>query len=554
VPQRLRRQLSESGAALRAAAANPDLRRLELALAALVVGQWSYTIVVAVYAYHQGGAAAVGLVGLIRMLPAAFAAPLTALLADRHRRQRVLFVAALLEGLGVGVTAAAIVGGQPSLLVYAITAGVQLATTAAVPARAALIPSIARSPEELTAANVTATTIDSVGAFAGPAVAGVLVGFAGPGKVLVVVAAVFACAILLLGRIRPDERPHVEPGTFDLGELLAGVRALGSDTKLAVLTGLYASQTLVAGALNVLLVVAALELLDLGDAGVGYLNAAIGIGGTAGAATMFALVGGTRRLAPHFAVGMVLWGLPMVLLALWTQPVFAFAVLGLLGVGNTLVDVAGVTLLQRAVPDAVLGRVFGVLESLTWGTIAAGSIAASGLVAAFGGRVALAVAGGLLPLLAVVSWRQLAALDARPPDPAALELLGGVPIFAPLPPAVVEALAGALQLVRFPEGAVVFRRGDRGDSFYVISSGEIEVDAGRPELIVLGRGDFFGEIALLADVPRTATVRARQAVEAYALAGTAFVAAVTGHSDSADAADLVIAARLGSAASRGASV
>jgi CRP-like cAMP-binding protein len=169
VPGRLRRQLSESGAALRAAAANPDLRRLELALAALVVGQWSYTVVVAVYAYHQGGASAVGLVGLIRMLPAAFAAPLTALIADRYRRQRVLLVAALLEGLGVAITAAAVVGDAPSFLVYAITAGVQLATTAAVPARAALIPSIARSPEELTAANVAATTIDSVGAFAGPA-------------------------------------------------------------------------------------------------------------------------------------------------------------------------------------------------------------------------------------------------------------------------------------------------------------------------------------------------------------------------------------------------
>ena len=136
-----------------------------------------------------------------------------------------------------------------------------------------------------------------------------------------------------------------------------------------------------AGALNVLIVVVSLELLDLGDSGVGYLNAAIGIGGLAGAALMFALVGGSRRLSPLFAVGMALWGVPMVLLAVWTEPVVAFALLGLLGVGNTLVDVAGVTLLQRAVPDAVLARVFGVLESLTWGTIALGSIAASGLVA-----------------------------------------------------------------------------------------------------------------------------------------------------------------------------
>jgi MFS family permease len=552
---RLLRQLRESGAALRAAAGNPDLRRLELALAALVVGQWSYTVVVAVYAYHQGGASAVGLVGLIRMLPAAFAAPLTALFADRYRRQRVLFVAALLEGLGVGVTAAAVLGDVPSLLVYGITAGVQLATTAAVPARAALIPSIARSPEELTAANVAATTIDSVGAFAGPAVAGILVGFADAGLVLVVVTTFFAGAVALLGRIGPDERPDVQARAAALtGELLAGVRALAGETKLAVLTGLYASQTLVAGALNVLIVVVALELLDLGDAGVGYLNAAIGIGGLAGAAVMFALVAGTRRLAPHFALGMALWGLPMVLLALWTQPIFAFAILGLLGVGNTLVDVAGVTLLQRAVPDAVLARVFGVLESLTWGTIALGSIAASGLVAALGGRGALAVAGGLLPVLTVLSWRQLAVLDARPPDAAALELLRGVPMFAPLTPAVIEALAGALEEVRVPAGDVVFRRGEPGERFYVIARGEVEVELDRREPVLLGPGDFFGEIALLENVPRTATVRATTPVEAYALPGTAFVAAVTGHAESEDAADLVIAARLGSAVSRGASV
>ena len=538
---RLLRQLRESRTALRAAAGNPDLRRLELALAALVVGQWSYTVVVAVYAYHEGGAAAVGLVGLIRMLPAAFAAPLTALFADRHRRQRVLLVAALLEGLGVGVTAAAVLGGLPSLLVYAITAGVQLATTAAVPARVALIPSIARSPEELTAANVAATTIDSVGAFAGPAVAGVLVGFADVGVVLAAVTAVFASAVVLIGRIRVDARPHPEPQAAALGaELLAGVRALASESKLAVLTGLYAAQTFVAGALNVLIVVVALEVLDLGDAGVGYLNAAIGIGGLAGAAVMFALVAGTRRLAPYFALGMAFWGLPMVLLAAWTQPVFALAVLGLLGVGNTLVDVAGVTLLQRAVPDAVLARVFGVLESLTWGTIALGSIAASGLVAAAGGRGALVVAGALLPLLTVLSWRQLAALDARPPDAAAIELLRGVPIFAPLPPAVLEAFAAALEEVQVPAGEVVFLRGDAGDRFYVVVGGEVEVELERREPVVLGRGDFFGEIALLDNVPRTATVRARTAVKAYALPGDVFVAAVT--------------AELGSATSRGASV
>lgn len=557
---RLREKLSRSGAALRVAAANPDLRRLELALAALVFGQWSYTVVVAVYAYHEGGAAAVGLVGLIRMLPAAFAAPLTALLADRYPRRRVLLVAAGVEGLGVAVTAAAVAGDAPSLLVYGLTAIVQLATTAAVPARAALLPSLARSPDELTAGNVAATTIDSVGAFAGPAVAGVLVGFADAGLVLALVTPAFAVAVLLLLRIRADEPPaaageSAESAESAMRELLGGVRALAAQSTLAVLTGLYAAQTLVAGALNVLVVVAALELLDLGDSGVGYLNAAIGVGGLFGAAVMFAFVS-SRRLTPHFAVGMVLWGLPMVLVAVWPDPFFAFAVLGLLGVGNTLVDVAGVTLLQRAVPNAVLARVFGVLESLTWGTIALGSIAASGLVVALGVRWALVVVGALLPFLTLLTWRRLAALDARAPaDEAALELLRGVPIFAPLGPAVLEGLATSLEDVRLAPGEVVFRRGDPGDRFYVISRGEVEVEVqvDTQEPVVLGPGGFFGEIALLSNVSRTATVRARTPVEGYALAGNAFVAAVTGYAPSAEAADLVIASRLGSATARGAS-
>jgi MFS family permease len=549
---RVRGQLSESARALRSAAANPDLRRLELALIALVLGQWAYTVVVAVYAYHQGGAAAVGLVGLIRMLPAAFAAPITALLADRYRRQRVLLVAGTCEGLGVGVTAAAVAVTAPSVLVYVITAVVQLATTAAVPARAALIPSLARSPEELTAANVAATTIDSVGAFAGPAVAGVLVGFADVDIVLAVVAGVFASAVVLLSRIRPDARRDAPVGLGGLGhELLAGARAIVAQVDLAVLTGLYGAQTFVAGALNVLVVVTALELLAIGDAGVGYLNAVIGVGGLVGAGAMFALVG-VRRLAPYFALGMLLWGLPMLLLAAWPNEVFAFAVLGLLGIGNTLVDVAGVTLLQRSVPNDVLARVFGVLESLTWGTIALGSIAASGLVVALGGRWALALTGALLPVLTALAWRRLRALDARAPDEQPLGLLLGVPFLSPLPPPVVEALAARLQEVRFAAGEVVFERGDPGDAFYIVGSGEVEVEADAPTPVVLRRGDFFGEIALLARVPRTATARARTGVEAYVLPGDVFVAAVSGHAESAESAGLVIATRLGSAGPRGA--
>jgi hypothetical protein len=345
--------------------------------------------------------------------------------------------------------------------------------------------------------------------------------------------------VLLMSRIRVSGEPEPTERETLLRELLAGARAIVADRDLGLITGLYAAQTLVAGALNVLIVVAALELLGLGDPGVGYLNAAVGVGGLAGSAVALGLVA-RRRLAADFAAGMVLWGLPMVLVALWVEPWFALVALGLLGVGNTLVDVAGVTLLQRSVSDAVLARVFGVLEGLTWGTIALGSILASGLVAWLGPRGAFAAVGAILPTLTVVAWPGLAAVDRRAgPAPEHVDLLRRVPIFAPLPPAALEALASALRPARFAAGEEIVRAGEPGDSFYVVTEGSVEV-AGT----ILGPADSFGEIALLSGGPRTATVRARTDVEALAVDGAAFVDAVTSNAGSARAAQGIISARL----------
>jgi MFS family permease len=545
--QGLRNQLAESGQALRAALANPDLRRLQLALAGLVVGQWAYTVAVAVYAYQQGGAAAVGVVGLVRMLPSAFAAPLVAYLADRYPRRRVLLLAGSAEGIGVALTAATVLVDAPAFLVYGLTAVVQVATTAAVPTRAALMPSLARTPEELTAANVAATTIDSVGSFAGPALGGLLLAFLGVDVLLALVAGVFAGAVVLMSRVGSVAEPESRRAGRErvVHELFAGARAIVADRGLRLITGLYAAQTLVAGALNVLIVVAALELLDLGDAGVGYLNAAIGLGGLAGSVVALGLVA-RRRLAADFAVGLLLWGVPMILVALWVEPVFALLVLALLGVGNTLVDVAGVTLLQRSVPDAVLARVFGVLEGLTWGTIALGSILASGLVALLGTRGAFAAVGAILPVLTVLAWPRLAAVDRRARAPLEqLELLRGVPMFAPLPPTALETVASALRRVRYPPGTEIVRAGEPGDDFYVLARGEVGVEVEGAPRARLGPGDFFGEIALLHGTRRTATVRARTDVEAYALGRDAFVDAVTGNVGSARAAQGIVATRLG---------
>jgi MFS family permease len=544
----LRGQLAESISAFRDVFRNADLRRLELAWAGSVAGEWSYVVALAVFAYQAGGATAVGLVGVIRFLPSAVAAPFTALLGDRYPRERVMLGADLVRAFTLAVAAAAVFADAPAGAIYGLAGFVSLVSTAFQPAQAALLPSLARRPEELTAANVASSTIESVGSFAGPALGGLLLALTGTGVVFAATAATFAWSAVLVARIRAGKRDERQAAAGDgrARTALAGFRLIGSEARLRLLVGLYAAQTLVAGALNVLIVITALELLDLGEAGVGFLNSAVGAGGLAGVVVALALVG-RRRLASDFRLGLILWGVPIVLIGVWPERATVFALLALLGIGNTLVDVAGLTLLQRAVPDDVLARVFGVLESLVVGTIGLGAVAAPLLVAVLGVRGALVATGALLPLLAALTWRRLARIDAALTVPQRqLDLLRALPLFAPLPAAAIEHLAASLIPVEVSAGGEIVRQGDPGDRFYVVSEGEVEVAVDGARGATLRAGDSFGEIALLRDVPRTATVTAAGEASLYALERDEFIAAVTGHPASAAAADAVVATRLGS--------
>jgi hypothetical protein len=280
---------------------------------------------------------------------------------------------------------------------------------------------------------------------------------------------------------------------------------------------------------------------------VGFLNSAVGVGGLLGALAAAALVG-RKRLASDLGIGIFMWGLPIALVAAWPNEAFALVLLGLVGVGNTLVDVSGMTLLQRAAPEHVLARVFGVLESLILLTIGLGAIVAPALLSLVGTRGALILAGALLPVLVIPAWPRLAAIDRSAAVPVhRIRLLQEVPIFAPLPAATLERLARELDEVDVSAGQIVFNKGDAGELFYVVDDGTVEVVADGKPPVVLQRGDFFGEIALLRDVPRTATVRAQTAARLYALSRDDFIPAVTGYAPSREAADKVIGLRLGPA-------
>ncbi len=538
------RRLSGSFAAFGNVFRNPNLRRLQLAWVGSVAGQYSFSIAIAIYAYRHGGAASVGVMALIRTIPSAVLAPFVSAAGDRYRQERVMLAADILRAAFMGAIAALVFAGGPVAIVFALAAFGPIISTAFHPAQAALLPLLARTPEELTASNVSSSTIESVAAFAGPAIGGIILATWGIGAALIFTVATYLWSALLIVRVRPERVVPVastdeEGGSFR-GEALAGFRAVLAEPALRVIVGLYGAQTVVAGAMGVLVVVAALRLFHLGSGGVGWLYSACGVGGVIGAALALALVG-RRKLAGDFGIGLLLWGLPFLVMALWPNTVVALVMLGVLGIGNTLVDVSALTLLQRNAPEAVRSRVFGVVESMLAATIGLGAIVAPLLISLFGIRAALFATGAFLPVVTGLLWRKLIALDAGRPEH--LALLQRIPIFALLPPQALERLARSLQPVEVAAGTVLFSAGDVGDRFYIVESGELAVDLATGTKVE-GPGRWVGEIALLRDVPRTATVRAKTDTVLLALDRDEFLGAVTGHAPANAAANEVVGERL----------
>ena len=524
---------------------NDDVRRLELAWTASNLSNRASAIAIAVYAYDAGGAGAVGVVWFVRLAAAAATSPWLSVLADRRPRRQVLLLSDFVRCVLLATMAALVFADAARLTVYALAVLTAIAEPLFRSAQAALTPSLVSTPEELTAANVIASAVESVGLFVGPALGALLLAATDVGTVFVVTAGLLLVAMALVARIGTAGEPSPEPATIPRSRtLLAGWQAIVSERELRIVIGLFTAQTLVAGMLNVLVVVLAIELLDLGAPGVGWLDGTVGIGAVLGILAV-AGVAGRQRLAGYFGVGLLLWGAPLALIAAFPQLLPVLVLLLLIGVGNTLVDVAGVTLMQRATPDALLGRVFGAFEALVLLAMGVGSLLAPLLISALGARGAILAAGLILPVILVPLWRPLVSIDmAAPPQREAVELLRGIPIFAPLPAPELERLAKALREEPYAAGSTIFDQGQSGDRFYVIADGRaaVEVDGSRAR--ELAPGGFFGEIALLHDVPRTATVRAITALRLFSLDRQTFVATVTGHPASAQAAGSIVSARL----------
>jgi MFS family permease len=547
-----RRALRETVDSVRAVFRHRSLRRLQLALAGSLIGDWAYATAVTVWAFDQGGARAVGLWAAIRYVLMALTAPFAATLADRLPRKQVMIGADLARGALVVAAAACVAVDAPAASVYVLATVVAMLGTVFRPAQAALLPSVADRAEELTAANGVSSTLESLAFFVGPAIGAALIAVTEIEVVFLVDAVTFLWSAVLIAAVRPrpteaeavDEENEEEGGEGALAEMFAGFTEIRRDRDLLLVVGLVCAQTLVAGAGTVFTVLFAVEILDIGARGVGYVDAVLGVGAVVGG--FFAISRATRnKLAGDLAAGVVLWSLPLLLVTISPTPVAMFAAMAVLGFANPLVDVNCFTVLQRIAPDRVLGRVFGALEGGCIATMAIGAAAMPFLVDWAGLRTSVAVIALVVGLPVLALFPAAGRLDRRLREPDGLALLRSLPIFSPLAPAALEALARHVERVVVVAGDVIIEEGALSDRFYVIESGRVAVTHGAELLRHEGPGEYFGEIGLLRDVPRTATVTAVEDGVLLSLGRAAFLDAVAGNVESSVALEDVVTYRMG---------
>ena len=523
---------------------NRALRRAELAWGGFHAAEWASLVALSVVAYEAGGAEAVGLVLFARMVPSALVAPFVAVIGDRYRRERILLAVHLIRGAACLAAAAALALDAPPIAVYvsAVLAAVPLAAHR--PCHLALVPLLARSPRELSASNVAALSLESAAVLAGPLAAAVLLAVSGPAAVFAACAAISFLSFVAIAGIRagaPSTGAGVRPGV--LGELREGVHALAGNPPVRLVVALFGAQAFVRGALGVIVVVVAIDVLGIGEPGVGTLMAAFGLGGLAGALAGISLVG-RGGLGRPFQLSLAGWGLPLALIGIWPETGVALVALAVSGFANSLLDVSGFTSMQEHVDGRLLGRVFGLFELVVIVAVGLGSLAAPVVLDLLGSRGALIAVGVLLPALAVLAHRGLGRIDDGMAVRAdELDLLRRTVVFAPLSYAALRRLASSLGEQRAEVGEAIVRQGDNGEIVYVIVEGRVAVSRDGEPVARLGPNDTFGEAALILDAPRNATVTALEPLLLRTLGRGPFLAEVTGNRLSRDALDRLVAAR-----------
>jgi MFS family permease len=519
--------------AYREVGANRSMRRALFAYLCFNAQEFGIWIAVTLYAFDRGGATAAGLVCVAMLVPAALVAPLGSVLGDRIRRDHALAIGYGIQALAAAILALALATAPP-ILAYVAAIVSACAVTLTRPVHNAILPELADTPEQLTAANSVSGTVEGLGLIAGPIVNSIVIAMWGPGAVCAIFSALMLLAAGLTWRLMlhavgtataTDRTEHASV----VREVLDAGRVLRADVPAGTLTVFGGGQYFVLGLLDVFYAVLAVDVLGLGQGGAGVLAAAVGLGGLIGAVATAILVG-RRRLATwiEVAVGVMAGALAAVALAEAIGPVLVL--LAAVGAARSFFDVAARTLLQRSVPETVLARVFGLQEALIMIALAFGSAAAPVFVVIFGEQAAFLAVSVLAAVAGLAVFPALRSLDRRAtiPDPERLALLHSVSMFGVLDQPRLERIAASMVVVHVPAGDAFIREGEPGDRFYLIGAGDAAVVSRGRTLATVGRGDYVGEIALLRDVPRTADVVALTDLQLLALERTEFLAALSG--------------------------
>ena len=533
---------------------NPNLRRIQLAFFGSLTGDWAYATAITVWAYQEGGATAVGIFQAARFIGMAVAGPLGAVVADRVSRKTFMMTTDLIRAVLVSVSAVILMMGGPAVAIYVLSVVAAMVGAPFRSAQAGLIPKLVDTPDELTASNAVAANLENAVLFIGPALGGALVATTDVAVVFWLNVASYLWSFFLVASIRvPAPGPSASAAEGAEGddeaegflrEVTTGFATVARDGDLRTVALLAAAQGFVWGALTVFMVIMAVSILDTGAAGVGYLNSIMGVATIGGGLVVLTRVS-KGRLGQDMTVGVLGWAIPLIALAAFPSPVTVFAALAVIGLSDPWVNVGFETIPQRLAAERMISRVYAAVESALIGAMALGAVAAPLMVRWIGFEYSMLVIGVVIAAYAASTLPRMRRLDARLTEPAHLPLLRSIGIFAPLAPPVLEALARQLESVTFEAGAAIVREGETSDRFYVIADGSVEVTQAGRLLRTEVAGEFFGEIGLLRDVARTATVTALTDTTLLALERHDFLEAVTGVSEARTAADEVVSRRLG---------
>jgi MFS family permease len=525
---------------LRVAVAPGDFRRLLGAMTISQAGDWLYNVGLLVYIFNATHSAIWVAAGtVVRLLPYVVFGPFGGALADRRDRRRLMISSDLARAIIMALLALVATTSLTPAIALCLAGLATMAGTPYLPAVNATTPSVV--PEsDLAAANAAIQAIANIAIIAGPAIGGLLLLVGSPSVGFALNAVSFLGAAALVSRLstRPQPKATVpQPDSSGIvAQIVDGYRALFSSGAAIVVVAIQLANCFVYGEMTVLLVLASQLRLGTGSEGYGYLLAALGLGGVLA-------VGFTSRLAARprmglmLAIALVVNAAPFGLLALIHQPVVAFVVLLVMGMGAIVVDVLVVTWLQRALPRELLGRVFGIFDSVCIGAMLAGALFAPLLVNLVGLDWALFIAGvgvPMLPLLGLPATRRMSAVAAEKAEEISpwVALLEKVEIFHAASRQSLELLAENATKLSIPAGETVIRQGDRAEHLYVILSGAFDVLFARggeaaARVNELGVGDHFGEIGLLEHIARTATVVCAAQGQLLEIRGEDFLAAVT---------------------------